>query len=72
MPDEETELRKTETPCTFKKGKEGNKAQERQQMETEYERQGGSGVVMIPALRDLAHPLAYWLTWSAACKVADV
>lgn len=29
-------------------------------------------MVMIPALRDLAHPLAYWLIWSTGSKVAEV
>lgn len=35
-------------------------------------RERGREVVMIPALRDLAHPLAYWLAWSTAFKLAEV
>ena len=38
----------------------------------EIERETERGLVMIPVLRDLAHPLAYWLTWSTGCKVAEV
>ena len=40
--------------------------------EREIERETERGLVMIPVLRDLAHPLAYWLTWSTGCKVAEV
>lgn len=45
---------------------------EQKEKEREYEQQREREVVMIPALRDLAHPLAYWLIWSTASKLAEV
>lgn len=53
---------------------EENKIKSRieRERERDLERWRERGVVMIPALRDLAHPLAYWLAWSTASKLAEV